>query len=204
MKSEYDLSQGARGKFYHPNAHMTLPVEVRREFESFDNMVPCPDLLDADLQAVLNGKTSLQVYSASPTETRALAARLAQLITGANAKGEIILLMGDLGSGKTTFVQGFCHAVGVAEKITSPTFTLMHVYHGTGLDIYHFDFYRLTSTAAIAGLGCEEYFEGDGISLIEWPELALPFLPGRALRLKFSMVDFVNQPEARVIEIGRA
>ncbi len=166
-------------------------------------MMPCPDLLDADLQAVLEGKSSLQLLSASPAETRALAARLAQLMSSANAKGEVILLFGDLGSGKTTFVQGFCEAAGVKEKITSPTFTLMHVYHGAALEIYHFDFYRLTSSQAVAGLGCEEYFEGDGISLIEWPELALPLLPPRALRLKFSMVDFVNQPEARVIELAR-
>ncbi len=166
-------------------------------------MIRCPDLLNADLQAVLHGKKSLQLHSASPAETRALAARLAQLMSGANAKGEVILLLGDLGSGKTTFVQGFCQALGVKEKITSPTFTLMHVYHGAAIAIYHFDFYRLTSGAAIAGLGCEEYFEGDGISLIEWPELALPLLPPRALRLKFSLIDFVNQPEARVIEIAR-
>lgn len=166
-------------------------------------MIRCPDLLDADLQAAFESKLALQLHSASPSETRALAARLAQLMSGANAKGEIILLVGDLGSGKTTFVQGFCQALGVQEKITSPTFTLMHLYHGKTIALYHFDFYRLTSSAAVAGLGCEEYFDGDGISLIEWPELALPLLPPRALRLKFSMIDFVNQPEARVIEIAR-
>lgn len=166
-------------------------------------MIRCPDLLDADLQAAFEGKSSLQLFSASPAETRALAARLAQLMSSTIPKGQVVLLIGDLGSGKTTFVQGFAQALGVKEKITSPTFTLMHIYHGAGIDLYHFDFYRLTSSAAVAGLGCEEYFEGDGISLIEWPELATPLLPPRALRLKFSMVDFVNQPEARVIELAR-
>ena len=166
-------------------------------------MIRCPDLSNADLQAAFEGKASLRLHSASPAETRALAARLAQLLNAANAKGEVILLVGDLGSGKTTFVQGFCAAMGVKEKITSPTFTLMHVYHGDAHPLYHFDFYRLTSSAAIAGLGCEEYFEGDGISLIEWPELAAPLLPKHALRLKFSMIDFVNQPQARVIELAR-
>jgi tRNA threonylcarbamoyladenosine biosynthesis protein TsaE len=148
-------------------------------------MIRCPALSDADLQAAFEGKSSLQLLSASPAETRALAARLAQLMSSTNPKGQVILLLGDLGSGKTTFVQGFCQALGVKEKITSPTFTLMHVYHGEAFDLYHFD------------------FEGEGISLIEWPELALPLLPSGALRLKFSMVDFVNQPEARVIELAR-
>lgn len=166
-------------------------------------MTRCLDLSDADLQAAFEGKASLQLHSASPAETRALAARLAELLNAASAKGEVILLVGDLGSGKTTFVQGFCAAMGVKEKITSPTFTLMHVYSGAALTLYHFDFYRLTSSAAIAGLGCEEYFEGEGIALIEWPELAAPLLPPRALKLKFSMIDFVNQPEARVIELAR-
>ncbi len=200
MKAEYDFSHGERGKFYRPDAQMHLPEDP---FIGFDDMIHYPDLLDADLQAALAGKSSLQLLSASPTETRALAARVAQTMTRANGKGTVLLLVGDLGSGKTTFVQGFCAALGVREKITSPTFTLMHLYHGAACDIYHFDFYRLTSSQAIAGLGCEEYFEGDGISLIEWPELAAPLLPARAVRLKFSMIDFVQQPEARVIELER-
>ncbi len=201
MKLEYDLSKGERGKFYHPDAQMNLPDEAQSEFEGFDNMIPCSALLDADLHAALDGNAPLQLHSASPQETRALAARLAQAMSIRN--GSVILLVGDLGSGKTTFVQGFCAAMGVKEKITSPTFTLMHVYHGASGEIYHFDFYRLTSSQAVAGLGCEEYFEGEGIALIEWPELALPLLPPHALRLKFNMIDFVNQPEARMIEIGR-
>jgi tRNA threonylcarbamoyladenosine biosynthesis protein TsaE len=167
---------------------------------------------DADLRAVCLGANVLQMRSASAEETRRLGARLAKIITNpesrdpemaSGALSNVIALTGNLGSGKTTFVQGFCQALGVKDRITSPTFTLMHVYRGALHTLYHFDFYRLASTAEIAALGCEEYFDSEALSLIEWPELAEPLLPPRHLRIRFSMPDFDHEPEARLIEIAR-
>lgn len=164
------------------------------------NVSEIPDL---ELQRALAGGHALQFRSSSPAITRDLAAQLAQLIISNDKKGEVLTLIGNLGSGKTTFVQGFCAALGVQEKITSPTFTLMHIYHGDICPIYHFDFYRLNSTAEIAALGVEEYWEGDGISLIEWPELAGPLLPNHPLLVRFNMPNFVGEPETREITIER-
>jgi tRNA threonylcarbamoyladenosine biosynthesis protein TsaE len=133
-------------------------------------------------------------------ETHQLAKELA-----AQAKpGEVIALFGDLGSGKTTFVQGFCTACGVTSPITSPTFTLMHIYRGRQWPIYHFDFYRLQSVAEAQALGCEEYFDGDGVSLIEWPERALTLLPPQHWQVHLRIPDFSGAPNVREIKIRRA
>ncbi|MDZ7269255.1 MAG: tRNA (adenosine(37)-N6)-threonylcarbamoyltransferase complex ATPase subunit type 1 TsaE [candidate division KSB1 bacterium] len=153
-----------------------------------------------ELSAVLAGERALRLESNSPAETCGLAA----LLAGLAAPGEVILLVGNLGSGKTTFVQGFCAALGVPVKATSPTFTLMHIYQGGRWPIYHFDFYRMHTTAEIAALGLEEYWEGRGISLIEWPQLAWPLLPDKPLAVRFEMPDFASQPERRLIVIERA
>lgn len=153
-----------------------------------------------ELSAALAGERSLVLASHSPGETRQLAARLA----GQAAPGEVILLVGNLGSGKTTFVQGFCTGLGVPVKATSPTFTLMHIYQGGRCPIYHFDFYRMNTTSEIAALGLEEYWEGEGISLIEWPQLAWPLLPDKPLAVRFDMPDFAGQPERRIIAVERA
>lgn len=153
-----------------------------------------------ELSAALAGERALLLASNSPSDTCQLAARLA----GHAAPGEVILLVGNLGSGKTTFVQGFCAGLGVPVKATSPTFTLMHIYQGGRCPIYHFDFYRMNTTAEIAALGLEEYWEGEGISLIEWPQLAWPLLPDKPLAVHFDMPDFASQPKRRIIMVERA
>lgn len=168
---------------------------------------------DADLRAALAGHKRLQLLAASPPATQALAGRLAKMMTQEkrgtpNEKtsapaGDIIALIGDLGSGKTTFVQGFCSALEIDQRVTSPTFTLMHIYWAGEQPVYHFDFYRLNSLEEIDMLGCQEYFDAEAISLVEWPELALPLMPFDPLIVRFTMPDFVGQPKARVLEIAR-
>ncbi len=94
------------------------------------------------------------------------AARLAKQLR----RGDIVFLQGELGSGKTTFVKGLAQAFKVSVKeVNSPTFVLMNDYKGK-LPIYHFDLYRLAGSQAIDTLDFDDYFYGEGISLIEWPE----------------------------------
>lgn len=153
----------------------------------------------AQLGAAVLGRGAIHVLSESPEATRRLAATMAGMLKA----GETVLLCGDLGAGKTTFAKGFCESLGVREKVTSPTFTLMHVYRGTAMTVYHFDFYRLESVQEIAALGVEEYFGGDGLCLVEWPERALPLLPRGAVRVRLSLPDYRDQPTVRMIEISR-
>lgn len=149
---------------------------------------------------ILGDKTAVAWLSRSVETTHQFAAQLAQFLQ----PGAVVALFGDLGSGKTTFVQGFCRACGVTTPITSPTFTLMHIYHGAAWPIYHFDFYRLQSTADAQALGCEEYFDGDGVSLVEWPERALALLPPQHWQVHLRIPDFASSPNLREIKIHHA
>ena len=92
--------------------------------------------------------------------------------------GEVVALFGEMGSGKTTCIQGICSGLDVQAEVTSPTFTLINEYQGA-TPVHHFDFYRLHSQAELIDLGLEEYFYGSGICLIEWPALVLSLLPAR-------------------------
>jgi tRNA threonylcarbamoyladenosine biosynthesis protein TsaE len=103
------------------------------------------------------------------------------------AAGTILLLQGDLGSGKTTFVQGLGQSLGITEPIVSPTFTLVQEYREGRLPLFHCDFYRL-STADVFDLDLDELWESEGIVTIEWPE-RLPEWPPNWLHLLFVVVD---------------
>lgn len=118
--------------------------------------------------------------------TRELAAALASLARA----GDVIVLAGDLGAGKTAFVQGFGRGMGVTERITSPTFTLVHVYEGR-LPIHHLDVYRLDTLSEALDLGLPEMLDDGGVVLIEWGEAILPVLPHDYLevRLTFGVGD---------------
>lgn len=95
--------------------------------------------------------------------------------------GDVICLKGDLGAGKTHFVKGFVQAFGIdPASVTSPTFSIINEYSGT-LPVYHFDFYRLENPQEALEIGAEEYFYGDGVSIIEWPERIEPLLPDNAI-----------------------
>lgn len=90
--------------------------------------------------------------------------------------GGVICLYGDLGVGKTAFVQGIADAMGVKDYVSSPTFTIVNCYEGN-LPLYHFDVYRISDCDEMYEIGYEEYVYGEGISLIEWPQLICDILP---------------------------
>ncbi|HOT35334.1 MAG TPA: tRNA (adenosine(37)-N6)-threonylcarbamoyltransferase complex ATPase subunit type 1 TsaE [Candidatus Latescibacteria bacterium] len=114
----------------------------------------------------------------SPDETREFGKRIAPWLR----PGSVVFLYGDLGSGKTTLVQGICAGLEVGVWPNSPTFTLINQYEGT-VPVFHCDFYRLGDPGELATLGLEEVFFGDGIALVEWPELAEEWAPSHTIRL---------------------
>ena len=110
----------------------------------------------------------------SEDETQALA----QLLAATLKAGDVLLLSGNLGAGKTAFVRGLAAGLGIDQaEVSSPTFTLIHEYRGGRLTLYHVDLYRLDS-AATTDLGLEEMGVGDGVLAIEWPERLSHTLPG--------------------------
>jgi tRNA threonylcarbamoyladenosine biosynthesis protein TsaE len=115
--------------------------------------------------------SGVELETGSAVETEALAARLARLL----APGDVVLVSGELGAGKTTFVRGACRALGVRGNVTSPTFTIGHRYHGT-TDVSHLDLYRFRGVSAAEWGDLEPYFE-DAIVFVEWPEAGLRALP---------------------------
>ncbi|HEQ72339.1 MAG TPA: tRNA (adenosine(37)-N6)-threonylcarbamoyltransferase complex ATPase subunit type 1 TsaE, partial [Spirochaetia bacterium] len=90
--------------------------------------------------------------------------------------------------GKTTLVKGIARGLGITESVTSPTFALIQEYEGA-LPLYHVDLYRIGSDAEVDDLGLEEYLYGDGVTVIEWPEKAVPFLPDTTITVTISVMD---------------
>lgn len=120
------------------------------------------------------------VETRSPEETRILGAALAPHLL----PGDVISLGGDLGAGKTTFVQGLATALGAAGRVTSPTFTIVHEYSGR-YPIVHLDVYRLNSFQEVLDLGFEELLDPEAVMVVEWGNAVAPLLPVRFLQIDF-------------------
>ena len=117
-------------------------------------------------------------------------------------KGDIFCLSGNLGAGKTVFAQGFAKALRYTGRVTSPTFTLVNEYVGGRLPIYHFDLYRLEGGADdMETIGYEDYFYGNGVTLVEWAELAQDAIPDNAIWIKISH-NPLKGPDYREITIA--
>ena len=127
------------------------------------------------------------------TETQELAGRLA----GVCVDGDLLVLVGDLGAGKTAFTQGFGRALGVTAPITSPTFTLANEYRGTDVLIHHLDVYRIGQLDEVRDLALPELLDGDAMTLIEWGDTILPALPKDYLEVRLT---FGEGDDDRVIE----
>jgi tRNA threonylcarbamoyladenosine biosynthesis protein TsaE len=132
-------------------------------------------------EAKLDRMEIQEIHSSSAEDTFAIGKVLGQSLF----PGALVALSGDLGAGKTCCIQGIAMGLGVEERslITSPTFTLIQEYQGR-LPIYHFDVYRLTHDAEMYDLGYEEYFYGEGVTLIEWAERVEAFLPQDCLQIQ--------------------
>jgi len=115
----------------------------------------------------------------SPEETFALGERLGR----GCAPGEIFCLNGELGVGKTVFTQGFGKGLGVTEDVVSPTFTILKEYYDGRIPLYHFDVYRIGDPDEMDEIGYEDYFYGEGVTLIEWSTLIAELIPNTAKRL---------------------
>ncbi len=96
----------------------------------------------------------------------------------------VVWLEGDLGAGKTTLVRGLLRAAGDNGPVKSPTYTLVEVHVVSGLNFYHFDFYRFNQAEEYLDAGLDEYFSGSGICLVEWPDKAAPYLPAADMRIE--------------------
>jgi tRNA threonylcarbamoyladenosine biosynthesis protein TsaE len=123
-------------------------------------------------------------HTGSVEETRTLAAALADLAR----PGDIVVLAGDLGAGKTAFVQGFGRGLGVSEAITSPTFTLARQYDGRLL-LHHLDVYRLEQIDEVFDVGLPELLDEGAVTLIEWGDAILPALPADFLEVRLTFGD---------------
>ena len=114
--------------------------------------------------------------------------------------GQVYCLSGDLGVGKTVFTRGFARGLGIDEHITSPTFTIINEYEGR-LQLYHFDVYRVADPEEMDYIGCDEYFFGNGVCLIEWAELIEDIIPENAVWIKIEK-DLEKGTDYRKITIG--
>ena len=127
---------------------------------------------------------TLDVISRAPDETRKVGAALAELLV----PGDVVSLTGDLGAGKTAFVQGAARALGVQEPVTSPTFVLVRQYRGD-VPVHHVDVYRLDRVQEVLDLGFEDLLDPSGVVFVEWGDAIDALLPNDHLRLEITTDD---------------
>lgn len=132
--------------------------------------------------------SSVQISTSSAAATRSVAAEVARWARG----GDLILLIGDLGAGKTVFAQGFATGIGVEDRVTSPTFALVQSYDGD-LIMNHLDVYRIAHPSEVADLGLSELLDDDAVTLIEWGDMITAHLPNDFLEVHLLAVELPPQ-----------
>ena len=148
---------------------------------------------------------TLDIISHSVAQTQRFGARLGEL----SQPGDVICLEGDLGSGKTCFVQGLGRGLAIIEDINSPTFILANEHRGGRLPLYHLDIYRMDTANEALGIGLDDYLSGDGVCVIEWAEKIRSALPAERLWITFRHLGeakrglFIEATGARYLELLR-
>ena len=137
----------------------------------------------------------MEYITHSPEETAALGARLAEKL----GPGAVVAFTGDLGAGKTAFVSGMARGLGIPDRVTSPTFTIVNEYEGGRLPLFHFDMYRLGSADELFDIGWEDYLTRGGICAVEWSENVREAMEG-AIPVRIERVE--GAPDRRKITIG--
>lgn len=138
-----------------------------------------------------------KLISNSENETKLIGKKFAEKLK----KGDVVVLTGDLGSGKTKFTEGVLQYFELDNEISSPTFTIVNEYENDNITIYHFDVYRLEDEDEFYAIGGEEYFE-KGICLIEWGEMIEKALPNKYIHISFSRnLDEENKREIKIERI---
>lgn len=149
-----------------------------------DNSISLTRSASPSLPGHFSDPASFGFVSHSIDQTRQAGISLAALLQ----PGDIILLEGNLGAGKTTFTKGIAEGLGVQGYVNSPTFTLVNEYRGR-LPVYHLDCYRLESGQEALDFGLEEYLYGDGLTIIEWPERIREVLPQEYLLVRLEYLE---------------
>ena len=136
----------------------------------------------------------MEITTNSPTETEAVGASLAANLV----PGSVIAFTGDLGAGKTAFTRGLAKGLGIKERVTSPTFTIVNEYEGGRLPLFHFDMYRLGSADELFDIGWEDYLARGGVCAVEWSENIADALEEDTIRVDIRRGEHDDQ---RVITI---
>ena len=121
----------------------------------------------------------------SPAETRLIGERLAHLLQ----PGDVLLMLGDLGAGKSELTRGIAKGLGVTSTVASPSFTILNVYDEGRVPLYHFDWYRLNDVEELYEMGMEEYLGGDGVAVVEWPSQCPEAIPETCLEVRITPVS---------------
>jgi len=140
----------------------------------------------------------IELHSCSPDDTRAIAAAIARVARS----GDLIVLAGQMGAGKTAFAQGFARALGVHEPVTSPTYTLVHTYQTGSLTLHHADLYRLDHTAEVDDLALTELLDERSLMLVEWGDV-VDLGPHLHVELRVLDVDDTDSREVVVTSDDR-
>ena len=131
-------------------------------------------------------------------EIGAAAQEFVQYVSSSPLQSNIFAFYGHMGAGKTTFIKALCRELGVSDDVNSPTFTIVNEYRAAkGFPIYHFDFYRINRISEAYDIGMDEYFSGEGLCLIEWPEKIRELLPDDC----FQVFVYVDEEGNRTIRI---